>query len=334
MRRELEIITRFGLALGATALVACGGSAKGDAAGMDAGGGGSDAGSMDAGGGMDAAEMLSALGDAVSGTCVTSAVLTRGGGVVKVSQFHGGTTLTSPIYSCIGAGFSSPPMGTNPCTVTQMGMCMATRCTIGAGGPGQTSTAVSAGNITVSGAQLATAAVLMPGMNETYSSPNVTTRVFNGGDMLTIQGSGDPAGVPAFNGMVTAPSDITLSAPVFTSGQPLALNRSIDLPIHWTTAAGMPTGNVVVHLYSSGQGVSGDVKCAFPINSAGGMAVVPTGILSTIPPTAAGDTSGIQIGVADAAMVTAGDNDIFLSVSGSAGTTNNANALLGQATFQ
>jgi hypothetical protein len=50
VRRELEIITTFGLALGATALVACSGSdnGKGDAGGMDAGGGGIDAAEMDA----------------------------------------------------------------------------------------------------------------------------------------------------------------------------------------------------------------------------------------------------------------------------------------------
>jgi hypothetical protein len=181
------------------------------------------------------------------------------------------------------------------------------------------------------GRELATAAVLMPDMIKMYSPAAGTTRAFNGGDMFTFQGSGDPAGVPAFNGMVTAPSDISLSAPVF--GQPLAINRAIDLPIHWTTAAGMPTGNVSVLLGSNAiaRAPMGKVTvtCTFPINSAGGMAVVPTGILSMIP----AGSGFIQIGVADSAMVAAGDNDIFLLVAGPAGTTNNADAL-GGVTFQ
>src|SRR5947209_2687372 len=107
--------------------------------------------------------------------------------------------------------------------------------------------------------------------------------------------------------MVTAPSDnISLIAPVLNGG-PLAINRAIDLPIHWTTAAGVPTGNVEVLLYSQSGAAPPQVAvtCTFPINSAGGMAVVPTRVLSTIP---GGYPGFIQIGVADSAMVAAGDN--------------------------
>jgi hypothetical protein len=108
-------------------------------------------------------------------------------------------------------------------------------------------TDVSAGTITIAGGQ--TPIVLTPqvqtlpdgGSFLDYSGGlNLGASPISPGDALTITSSG--ATVPAFSIDITVPEAISITHPDPSSVTPLAVDRSMDLPIAWT--GGGSTGSV------------------------------------------------------------------------------------------
>jgi hypothetical protein len=132
-----------------------------------------------------------------------------------------------------------------------------------------------AGDITVGGLsmpvmlQLITMGMFV-GQYTTYMQ---YTPMFNGGETLSIGAAG--AEVPAFAGLVAAPSQITIVKPLHTQ---FTVPRARDLALSWTDGgAGELRVSLSVQLMTSTPGID----CAFAANL--GSASIPTAALQTLP---------------------------------------------------
>jgi hypothetical protein len=227
------------------------------------------------------------------GSYTASATFEPGGGV-------GGCTPTLSAGGCIG--FSCPP-NNNPAEDT-------------------------AGTVTFSGGLLGAPITLTPNSMYHYPSMSGSGRAFNGGDLIRFQAAGASGGVGAFDQMVAGASDVTVTAPVFTTGTPLAIPRSASLVVSWTTASS-PTGKISVSLYGPITGTSPFVGaiCRYPLGT--GSASIPASVLGTIP----AGTGTIRITSENPVSIVAGAYLVELSP-GSAAAASGGGAASSQASYQ
>jgi hypothetical protein len=95
--------------------------------------------------------------------------------------------------------------------------------------------------------------------------------LFSGGEQLTVRATGSD--VPAFTGVVTAPEEPTVRAPL-----PSQAPRSQDLTLSWT---GGGAGEVRLSLSVPQMMANPGLDCSF--SAAGGSAVIPSAALQTLP---------------------------------------------------
>lgn len=220
------------------ALVACGGD-------DDSGGGGS--------GSPDAA------GPAPANTGYVS--------VQSINAISGTTPIT---YGGVSATFSTT-VATPACTLQEVGPCTVYTCTT------TTPMAVyhSAGTVSVTGIKQAVTLTPQPdNIYMPFSSQQAT--LFDGGETITINGSG--AEVPAFTVSVTAPTRPTITSPAkpaTTSGS-ITVNRAQDLAVTWSGG-----GAGTVYIYVGGPtGSNTSMSCGYAASA--GSAMVPSAALTKL----------------------------------------------------
>ncbi|WP_394834824.1 hypothetical protein LVJ94_50840 [Pendulispora rubella] len=103
--------------------------------------------------------------------------------------------------------------------------------------------------------------------------------IWSGGEDIFIKASGDPAGVPAFETTLKAPSMITVSVPGQTGGKDVRIPRSKDLDVTWTRE-GAAFGTVKLVLGGSARGDMSNVACTYPVESGAGK--VPASVLGSL----------------------------------------------------
>jgi hypothetical protein len=277
------------------------------------GGGNSDAlpgGNDGGGGGMDSG------GNPVDGGGASS-----GSGLVTITQqMVAAAGMTFTTYS-LSASFSPPAAA--GCTENQVASCNVITCP-----PGGTASYVSAGNVTISGGQLAAPVVLMPNGSNQYTPVSGQMKIYNAGDMFHVTAAGAANGVPAFDQMVAAPSEMTVTSPTFTTGQPVTVNRSANLSLIWTNPAN-PVGQVSVLLVGPSGGAMNTVIVECLLNLPDGMNSIPSSTLGMIP----AGSGAISIRTDSVMNVTAGGFNVGVSVTEGAKTPSGALAAA-QATFQ
>ena len=164
----------------------------------------------------------------------------------------------------------------------------------------------SAGVITISGGTT-TPVTLTPDGTATYAQffNGKTPPLYAGGESITIAAAG--ADVPAFNATLTAPKEVTLTAPM--AATPFVIDRTKSLAFTWT---GGTLGNVVVTIGDAGSATKSEfLVCTFA--AAGGSGTIPSAGLMKL----AAGTGSIAGYVQAATSVVAGvfTNQILLSTS-------------------
>ncbi len=253
------------------AILACSGGGDGGNPGSDDAGAGNEGGGGDAGGGGDTG----------------SSTPNKGGGVYLTSYDY--TVASTPVVGMTASAAFSGTYSTapGPCTVAPAGdACTITQCTAGSGGDAGAPVAVSAGAITITGG---TTPVNLTPNGSGYDAVNGKTTLWNGGEELHAVAAG--ADVPAFDVKLTAPSYVTITAPVFPSqGGSVAIVRSQGLNVAWTGGA---AGDVRVTVYGGSAQQTVTVTCNFP--AAGGSGTLSASLLGNLP--AGGTTNGITMQV-------------------------------------
>lgn len=192
------------------------------------------------------------------------------------------TAQSDPSSYLVFASFTETPTGAvGPCTTREEGPCSITVCSATPSAPMPR----SAGSLMVSGG---TATVTIAANTDfTYTAATGAGPLF-AGTALTFEGSGDAAGVPAFSGMVTPPSNATLNTPAIIDATPIVVSRTADLMLAWTPAG--PTGTVeATFATADGTGVSASAICRFPVNLF--MGTIPFTAFSDFPVGATGSYS-------------------------------------------
>jgi hypothetical protein len=341
MQRDLHLLATLTFALGASALSACSSSSSTsdstagtdggarDATSGDGGGGGgnpdgasmTDGGSGGDGGGGGGGLSDSGEGGGDGGGVADGGAVGRGNGIVLISQ----QTITSGnmMFTSYSITASFTPPGAGGCTLNQVDACLIIQCPANASIPH-----LSAGDLHVMGGQLARPVEMTPDAMNEYMAVNGSTRAFNAGDLFHITASGSAMGVPAFDEMVTAPSDVTLTAPTFTSGEPLPIDRANPLMLTWTSGAS-PVGSLEVTLVAPTQAMTPTLvaQCRYPISAMS--ASIPA---STLGMFAAG-TGAIAIRADDPKSLTPGNFNVRLDVTNGIDDSNGTFAS-GQAQFQ
>jgi hypothetical protein len=155
--------------------------------------------------------------------------------------------------------------GWHSCTKTQSGPCNVVDC-ITDGGIPTLPPPLSAGTISVAGT-LVDGGISIHYLPNGYETYPVSTRVWNGGDTLTVTAAGGD--VPAFSGKsVTAPNSLVLSAPACSGDACGSASKSTALNLTWTGGAS--------------SGVQAQLLSAIP---AGGHSIVATCNFTSSPAT-------------------------------------------------
>ena len=146
-----------------------------------------------------------------------------------------------------------------------------------------------------------------------YRSPReLLPRLWNGGETLTVSATGGD--VPAFSGKtVTAPSEITLTAPVCSpelASADCGLSRSADLTIAWTGGA---STTVLATLRSNRSNRHVVMNCRF----ASSPGIVSAEAMSKLGADDAGYSSVLSIQGSNRTTFTAGDYDIAFEANNS-----------------
>src|SRR5262249_26509279 len=136
---------------------------------------------------------------------------------------------------------------------------------------------------------------------------------------LHIVAAGAADGVPPFDQMITAPSDAMLTAPMFTAGQHLAINRAVPFDVAWTSDPS-PVGQVSIFL--GGPTIAGmpatSMTCTYPISAAS--ASIPASTLQMI----AAGSGMIAVSTEAPFSIIARGYVVELNASSSANTANGA----------
>jgi hypothetical protein len=143
------------------------------------------------------------------------------------------------------AAFSTSTFsGSTNCTTSTVGDCQVIDCPPGNSDAGSSFTGDggtgamldSAGDITIAGSLVDGGITLTYANGLYHSSAPLTGRYFNGGATLTVSAAG--ATVPAFSGKsVTAPGDITITAPTCATSMCGTISASSDFNVTWTGTA-------------------------------------------------------------------------------------------------
>jgi hypothetical protein len=150
--------------------------------------------------------------------------------------------------------------------------------------------------------------------------------LFQGGETLHANATGDPMGAPQFNLSLTAPSRITVSMPVFPGlGMTLMINRAQPLNVAWTNGT---AGKVQISTSSVFMSRSVTAVCTFPASMGSG--VIPSSVLSKHQAMGSGS---ISIVCTDSTFTSQGEWSLGLTATNTAVTTTGAQAFA-QAQFQ
>ncbi len=185
------------------------------------------------------------------------------------------------------------------CSISPADGCSVTDCTVApppadggmpadAGVDAGTPTFDHAGEISTSGATMPL--LLMPGADGLYTPASGTGLLFTDGMTLTYAAVGDA--IPAFGGSIASPSSVTITAPSFAAGT-ITADRSIDLPLAWTSAAAAP-GTLVASLSATEfppDGGSRTITIVCELDGSGASGVVPAAALALLPDAASGSIS-------------------------------------------
>jgi hypothetical protein len=186
--------------------------------------------------------------------------------------------------------YAGPPPPDIPyrCTGTTIGPCVQVTCAptqvdLGAPFVGLSS---SAGPLQLSGGQ--SPFTLVPDAHATYPELTKTTSLFRGGETLTAAAKG--ADVPPFSVQLTAPSEVTLTAPPSPNGV-VDVQRSAGLAFTWV---GGGAGQLVIMLLPPFGRPTDPVgmTCQFP--AAAGAGTIPAAALTTLPQ--GGGTIDVSVG--------------------------------------
>jgi hypothetical protein len=165
----------------------------------------------------------------------------------------------------------------NPsCAVTTSGPCTATVCTTSGAGGGDAGalTYPSAGTITIT-TPMGPGFTLSPGADGSYTFTTRQGQLWTAGGSVAVSAAG--AAVPAFSGAVSAPPDITLTAPVFGANTYVTISRATDLAVTWT---GGGAGNVRITFGTTHTGSFTGVQCVVPQGP--GAAAIPAAVLGKL----------------------------------------------------
>ena len=168
-----------------------------------------------------------------------------------------------------------------------------------------------AGQITIVGPLLTQ--VLRPDTFTPYMDDHPGQRMWTGGDSISISAAGGT--VPAFQGIITGPPEITFTAPAITHSNPsnglpvvtLSIDRSKDLAFTWskTSKAQIRVGLTGPATQTTEPGA--ELDCSF--DGAAAMATIPSSALQAMP----AGMGGFVITAFNSDDVRAGDWSITLS---------------------
>jgi hypothetical protein len=217
---------------------------------------------VDAAGGDDA--MAPAGGNRFGSLSAWSNRYTAGG----MTQESGG--LSASFFDSTGL-----PTPADPCTYAKSGQCTLTRCHYTQ--PGSPSPpARSAGTVSVTGGVMPLS--ISPAADETYKTALVQQALWNGGEYVTLAGSGGD--VPAFSLVLAAPNAVAVSSPALpATGSGLTLDRSHDLQLQWS---GQSAGELQFVAATTNNVDLAQVACSFAVTLGAGS--VPSQLLGALAP--------------------------------------------------
>jgi len=169
-----------------------------------------------------------------------------------------------------------------PCTVTVVGDCKISECTLGDGGaiePPLVGAYASAGTITFRGGNPETSFTADPKADGSYDAPHFTSngRAFAGGESATLSATG--GAVPAFTQALTYPLLFILEQPAIADGGSgtLTVPRTQDFTFAWSR--GTADADVVLQ-GSSGASPATSVSLLCRFAAATGSATLPRSLLT------------------------------------------------------
>ena len=116
---------------------------------------------------------------------------------------------------------------------------------------------------------------LAPKSDNTYSPAVGSSSLYDGGETLTV--SADGKDVPAFTTSLTAPSKVTLAAPVVTASS-LTVKRSTGVT---ATFSGASSGSVVLYFSATSATMAFALTCTFDAAAGGG--TIPAAAFADFP---------------------------------------------------
>ena len=215
----------------------------------------------------------------------TDAGTDAAGGVVKKGTLTVSQTLQviggNDYYS--GYAFASfyqydpSKVGPGACTTTTTGACSVIACNLASTQDAGVVSYPNAGTVTFTTPAPTTFTLSPTGANGAYNVPTTQTQIWTAGDTVTASATGGD--VPAFSGKtVTAPSDVTVTAPVFDTSARTTLSRASDLSVAWS---GGSVGNVQIMVSTSQVGVhSVSATCTFAATA--GSATIPAAVMGQL----------------------------------------------------
>jgi hypothetical protein len=140
-----------------------------------------------------------------------------------------------------------------------------------------------AGAITIGGGLQTVVLANGPGGYMAFTSE---AALWAGGETLTVSGAG--AEIPAFEAMITAPQHLEITAPLYTLGMPLDVDRASDLTLTWT---GTSAGQLRVRFSGPQELPMPQITVTCHFDPAAGTATIPAAALSQIEPAGTGTVS-------------------------------------------
>jgi hypothetical protein len=171
----------------------------------------------------------------------------------------------------VGASFVDAVTVTGPsCTPIRDGVCTLSLCgpTLDAGAPAPR----AAGAVTLDG--VAGGPITLTPSDAGYAPITSAVLLFSAGDAITASAPGDPAGAPAFQRAVKAPSYVFVSEPPFPGTGPISLERTKDLQIVWSSGT---TGTTTATF----NGPDFLLECS--VDATAGKLTVPASVLEKLP---------------------------------------------------
>ncbi len=219
---------------------------------------------------------------------------TRSSGFVDITSGAFGGMLDHPVARAAAGFFVASSPAT--CETRTVGMCAARNCTTTAA---SRIASASAGTITITGGKQAV--TLTPDGKGAYAAFSDQATLWSGGETIDVSAAG--ADVPAFEGTLVAPAQVTVTAPAFDSALPLAIDRGHDLALAWSGGS----GTVGVTLVGpSSDATTASLSCSFDATDRTG--TVPAVLLQALP----AGTGSFAVAVGDVRVVTAGVFSVHL----------------------